>query len=388
MRPPTTTWTPPSPFVMAAFGSAVVAVLLLLLWAYRRRLYVLHWVVSWLLLAASLVVISVDYGSQWLERSMLGVSEFLGIVAALLLVLGADTYRRRPLPGRRYLLGLLPLLIWFTLAPIGLGGRSAIVPGYLVSAGVLATGALAYLAVIRTARFLGAGLIGVMLLLLACTYTWIAVLVSRSGPTTLIPFNLMMVNALLYLFAALGMHLLVFEDMTSELRVTNRQLKSAQGELHELAITDPLTGCHNRRFFDEVIGRELQRHQRYDIPLSLLFVDVDRFKAVNDSLGHEAGDRVLQYVAAFLKRNVRQADYVFRWGGDEFLVLISCELEEALRKGATLKMEFQLAPETTALPAGVGLSVGCSEVFAASDDIMVRVREADQRMYRDKVGAR
>ncbi len=182
---------------MAAFGSAVVAVLLLLLWAYRRRLYVLHWAVSWLLLAASLVAISVDYDSQWLERSMLGVSEFLGIVAALLLVLGADTYRRRPLPGRRYLLGLLPLLIWFTLAPIGLGGRSAIVPGYLVSAGVLATGALAYLAVIRTARFLGAGLIGVMLLLLACTHTWIAVLVSRSGPTTPVPFDLMMVNALL-----------------------------------------------------------------------------------------------------------------------------------------------------------------------------------------------
>ena len=373
---------------MAAFGSAVVAVLLLLLWAYRRRLYVLRWAVSWLLLAASLVAISVDYDSEWLERSMLGVSEFLGIVAALLLVLGADTYRRRPLPGRHYLLGLLPLLIWFTLAPIGLGGRSAIVPGYLVSAGVLATGALAYLAVIRTARFLGAGLIGVMLLLLACTYTWIAILVSRSGPTTPVPFDLMMVNALLYLFAALGMHLLVFEDMTSELGVTNRQLESAQGELHELAIIDPLTGCHNRRFFDEVIGRELQRHQRYDIPLSLLFVDVDRFKAINDSLGHEAGDRMLQDVAAFLKRNVRQADYVFRWGGDEFLVLISCELEEALRKGATLKMEFQLAPETTALPAGVGLSIGCSEVFAASDDIMVRVREADQRMYRDKVAAR
>ena len=216
---------------------------------------------------------------------------------------------------------------------------------------------------IRTARFLGAGLIGVMLLLLAGTYTWIAVLVSRNGPTTPVPFDLMMVNALPYLLAALGMHLLVFEDMTSEVRVTNRQLQSAQGELHELVITDPLTECHNRRFFDEVIGRELQRHQQYDIPLSLLFVDVDRFKAINDSLGHEAGDRVLQYVAAFLKRNVRQADHVFRWGGDEFLVLISCELEEALRKGATLKMEFRLAPETTALPAGVGFSVGCSEVL-------------------------
>ena len=104
------------------------------------------------------------------------------------------------------------------------------------------------------------------------------------------------------------MHLLVFEDMTYELRVINCQLQGAQAELHELAIIDPLTGCHNRRFFDEVIGRELQRHRRYHIPLSLLFVDIDCFKAVNDSLGHEAGDRVLQDVAAFLKCNVREAD--------------------------------------------------------------------------------
>ena len=96
-----------------------------------------------------------------------------------------------------------------------------------------------------------------------------------------------------------------------------------------MVITDPLTGCRNRRFFDEIIGRELQRHRRYGIPMSLLFVDVDRFKAINDTLGHDAGDRVLREVAAFLLSNIREADYVFRWGGDEFLVLLSCEEDEA-----------------------------------------------------------
>ena len=373
---------------MAAFGSAVVTALLLLLYGYRRQPYIMLWMLSWSLMAASLTVMSVDFDNRALGLSMLGFAQFLGIAAALLLVLGADTYRRRALPGPRYLFGLLPLLIWFTLAPIGLGSQSVIVPGYLISAGLLVTAGLAYLAVLRGARFLGAGLIGIMLLLLGCTNAWVAISVSGSGSTALIPVQLMVLNALLYVFAALGMHLLVFEDMTYELRVTNRQLKGAQAELHELAITDPLTGCHNRRFFDEVIGRELQRHRRYHIPLSLLFVDIDRFKAVNDSLGHEAGDRVLQDVAAFLKGNVREADYVFRWGGDEFLVLISCQLEEALQKGAALKSAFQIAPEAAELPSGVGLSVGCSEVFAGSDDILVRVREADERMYRDKVGAR
>ena len=98
----------------------------------------------------------------------------------------------------------------------------------------------------------------------------------------------------LYLVTALGMQLMTFEDMTYELRLTNRRLESAQGELRQLVTTDALTGCRNRRFFDEVIGREMQRHRRYDIPLSLVFIDIDRFKAINDTLGHEAGDRVLR----------------------------------------------------------------------------------------------
>ena len=80
------------------------------------------------------------------------------------------------------------------------------------------------------------------------------------------------------------------------------------------------------------MDRELQRHDRFKLPLSLLFIDIDRFKAVNDTLGHEAGDRVLHYVARFLKRHIREADYVFRWGGDEFLVLITCSEDEARRK--------------------------------------------------------
>ena len=126
----------------------------------------------------------------------------------------------------------------------------------------------------------------------------------------------------------LGMHLFVFEDMTYELRMTNRRLEAVREELIQAAITDPLTNCHNRRFLEQVMDRELQRHTRFKLPLSLLFVDIDRFKAINDSLGHEAGDRVLQYVARFLKRHIREADFVFRYGGDEFLVLITCSGED------------------------------------------------------------
>jgi diguanylate cyclase (GGDEF)-like protein len=192
------------------------------------------------------------------------------------------------------------------------------------------------------------------------------------------------VAAILFVFAGLGMHLLVFEDMTYELRRTNRRLEAAQAELRQLVITDALTGCFNRRHFEEIIGREIQRHRRYEIPLSLVFVDVDHFKAVNDSLGHEAGDRVLKLVARVLVEHVRQADYVFRWGGDEFLVLMSCAEEEARDQSQRLREAFVQAIADAGLPPTLGLSVGCVEMpdHATNADEIVRL--ADQRMYLDK----
>ena len=165
---------------------------------------------------------------------------------------------------------------------------------------------------------------------------------------------------------------------------TNRRLETAREELLQAAITDPLTGCHNRRFLDQVIDRELQRHARFNLPMSLLFVDVDRFKAVNDSLGHDAGDRVLQYVARFLKRHIREADYVFRYGGDEFLVMITCTGEEARRKAMVLKSSFDAAPDAVDMPPGIGLSVGSIEVPGGTTDLAPLLHEADKRMYVDK----
>ena len=149
-------------------------------------------------------------------------------------------------------------------------------------------------------------------------------------------------------------------------------------------ITDPLTGCRNRRFFDEIIGRELQRHRRYEIPLSLLFVDIDRFKAINDTFGHEVGDQVLRQVAAFLLENIREADYVFRWGGDEFLVLISCTEAEARKRGAALEVAFTGSPDARAMPTAVRLSIGCAEVREDASDVMSTVKVADGRMYENK----
>ncbi len=157
-------------------------------------------------------------------------------------------------------------------------------------------------------------------------------------------------------------------------------------DLYKLAVTDSLTGCYNRRFFDEIVERELATHRRYGVPVSLLFIDVDHFKAVNDSLGHEAGDRVLQSVASFLKRYVRRSDYLFRWGGDEFLILIRGTLQDATHMRALLRAAFCDLRDQSRLPPTVGLSIGCAEVSPDATDMASVVREADERMYEDRKG--
>jgi len=365
---------------LGGMGSLVLAAMFLLLWAYRRRLYILEWAGSWTLLAAGLMVASYSYGSRPLNDLSVGVSQFLFICSGLLFVVSVDSFQQRSRLTRRHLTALLPVFIWFTLAPLGLGAWAVQAPGFLIAAGAIATASIGFLVLLRSTKLLGAGLVGIMFVFVACAHLW----VSLSEMVGAFSVELFSATAILYVFAAFGMHLLVFEDMTYELRRANRRLESAQGELRHLVITDLLTGCYNRRFFDEVIEREVERHRRYEIPLSLVFVDIDRFKAINDSLGHEVGDQVLQHVAGFLTRHIREADYVFRWGGDEFLILISCGVEEALRKSVQLQERFAQSAQTAMLPSGVGLSIGCVEIGEDAQDIMDLVRLADERMYEDK----
>jgi diguanylate cyclase (GGDEF)-like protein len=89
---------------------------------------------------------------------------------------------------------------------------------------------------------------------------------------------------------------------------------------------------------------------------------------------------VLTAVAAFLARHVREADYLFRWGGDEFLILLSCDEKAARRKGEELGRAFAASAEGSGLPSGVGLSVGSAQV-PSDADVMAIIRTADERMY-------
>jgi diguanylate cyclase (GGDEF)-like protein len=373
-----------NPSRVASEGALVVTGLLLLLFFYRRRLYILFWTAGWFLVSASMFLAS-RLPPNKAGLLSYGVSQFLGILSALFFVISADAYSARPRVRRGYAIVLLAVLLWFALGPLGLGEWAVFAPGHVLIAGALVAAGVGHIILLRQTRMVGAAVVGVALVLIAASHVWIVV--RATTPSSPVVASAFVFSLVLYLIAALGMQLMTFEDMTWELRRTNRRLEAAQSKLRRLVITDALTGCRNRRFFDEIIGRELQRHRRYGIPMSLLFVDVDQFKAINDTLGHDAGDRVLREVAAFLLSNVREADYVFRWGGDEFLVLLSCVENEAERRGALLQSDFGRYAEASRLPLGVGLSIGCAEVSADAedvDDVIGLIKVADERMYEDK----
>ena len=370
-----------NPWTVAGQGGLVVTGLLLLLFVYRRRLYILFWTAGWFLISASMFLAGREIDNQYALLTY-GISQFLGLLSALFFVISADAYPARPRVRRGYVLVLIGVLLWFALAPVALGSWTVFAPGHILIAGALAAAGLGHLILLRQVRMLGAAVVGVSLVLIASSHVWVVFLVD--APLAPGGTKALGVSLVLYLTAALGMQLMTFEDMTVELRGANRRLETAQSELQQMALTDPLTGCRNRRFFDQVIGRELTRHRRDGVPLSLLFVDIDRFKSINDTLGHEAGDRVLREVAAFIVRSVRGADYVFRWGGDEFLALLSCSEDQARRRGAALQAAFGASPEAASLPRGVGLSIGCVEVPLDTGDVLQHVKAADQRMYASK----
>ena len=118
----------------------------------------------------------------------------------------------------------------------------------------------------------------------------------------------------------------VNRQMAKGPRVDTGRLTDLQAEeLYRLAVTDPLTGLYNRRFFYEVIERELYRQRRYAIPLSLLFIDIDRFKNVNKSFGLVVGDSMLLTLGRRLSRHLNPQDTLARLGGDQFAILLISE---------------------------------------------------------------
>ena len=373
------------PRAMGAYGALVAAATLGVLYLYRGRAFIVYWIGAWLMLAAGLLITTQPAADPRLGGVLLGLALLLIVFAAGLLFLAAESFPTSPLRWNLPIRAAAGSAVWFLAAPFVLSLGVLVSSGVVAAGGLLALGAWRYLQLARSRRYAGAALIGAGLVALVLSNVLGASVVLGAAADGGTLNRLAVVNLVTGVFLSLGMHLLVFEDMTAELRQANQHLAAANEEVKRLAITDPLTGCHNRRFFDEIERREMQRHRRYGTPLSVVFVDVDRFKQLNDSLGHDAGDAVLRALGAVLRRHVRESDYVIRWGGDEFLLLLACGIREAAAKARELKAAFVRERAAQALPDTLALSIGVSTVGPSVDTLADAIREADAAMYRDKL---
>lgn len=156
-------------------------------------------------------------------------------------------------------------------------------------------------------------------------------------------------------------------------------LRRSQAQLAQLVTQDVLTNVLNARAFAERLTQELERNRRYPRALSLMYMDLDDFKDINDTHGHQTGDAVLRLVADAMRSSVRTSDIVGRLGGDEFAVIMpetDAQLADAAarRLVASLRAVFKGTPNVT---ASIGV-VSCNATDAGTDDLL---RRADQAMY-------
>ena len=171
-----------------------------------------------------------------------------------------------------------------------------------------------------------------------------------------------------------------------------RKLEERNKKLEVLVTQDPLTGLHNRRYMEDRMDEELARFQRYETPFSLVMFDIDRFKLVNDTFGHAAGDHVLEQIADTLRNNVRKGDLVSRFGGEEFLCLLPVtRLEPAIATANRLRMKVGslTTPLIEAMQTrSVTISGGVTDVRAEDKDWKQILKRADDALYEAKAAGR
>jgi len=173
----------------------------------------------------------------------------------------------------------------------------------------------------------------------------------------------------------------------TELAERNRQLESMLHHVESLAITDPLTGIFNRRRFTDVLRREVAVARRYKNALSLLMLDLDHFKTINDRFGHDAGDDVLRAIATTLTSGLREVDLAARYGGEEFAVIMpqtakpNAAIVASRIANHIAEMELQFQGQVVRLTSSIGVADIADLKVVEADSL---VKAADIALYEAK----
>ena len=182
---------------------------------------------------------------------------------------------------------------------------------------------------------------------------------------------------------------LIIYDVT-DVAINRRQLQAANAELQRLSSTDRLTGLYNRGHWEEMLRQEYARHRRYDSQAALVMFDIDHFKAINDTCGHQAGDAVIQRVAELIRDNLRDSDVAGRYGGEEFVVLLPDTDEPG---GLFFAERLRHAVESCEVlhehhRIRFTISLGVADLSEPSSGHAQLIEWADSALYASKAGGR
>ncbi|CCQ10079.1 GGDEF family protein [Pseudoalteromonas luteoviolacea B = ATCC 29581] len=173
------------------------------------------------------------------------------------------------------------------------------------------------------------------------------------------------------------------EELESEINKQTQLLKDQKDRLKSLSESDPLTGIYNRRAFNSMLEHTVARANRAGLSLAILFFDLDKFKAINDTKGHQAGDEILIQVSKRLQNNIRRSDFCGRFGGDEFIVCLNLDkgyegvMEKASELATALTQPIRFQNELLIIEVSLGISLYPKDATTPEDLIKI----ADEQMY-------
>lgn len=161
-----------------------------------------------------------------------------------------------------------------------------------------------------------------------------------------------------------------------------RIISKHQEAIEELAIRDPLTGLLNRLTLQVILEKSIEQHRRSQRPIALLAIDLDYFKRVNDKFGHDVGDKVLVRIAEFFQNRMREQDYIFRFGGEEFLILLPGTDRQG---GIRLAEEMRSSVEKLEVLENYSMSISIGiSLLSKDDDWSSWIKRADKNLYKAK----
>jgi diguanylate cyclase (GGDEF)-like protein len=171
-----------------------------------------------------------------------------------------------------------------------------------------------------------------------------------------------------------------------ELKQTRDKLLAAYLRLEQLVLTDPLTGVPNRRYLLQAGEQEFSRTRRYQRPLSILMIDIDYFRNINNDYGHDVGDKALKLVATTIQQCLRSVDEFGRFGGEEFVVLLpETKIEDALSAAERIRQSVAQIPlELESIPRQITVSIGVAEFINTDESLEQLLKRADEALFKAK----